>query len=648
MKCLWKLFVFLGLLVLFGGCAVSRANAAEDGARQWIATHEFATNRDSNFAYKISPDGKKIAWLAVKGTSLALFIKDLESGRVFSKNSHDIWNFAWTRDSQHVVSDSLALSGTANRVVAVLSAKEGTESFSVYTPGEKGTSLIVSEIAGDNDHILVSNNARDRRYFDLFEVSLASGKSELIAENDGTVRAWLTDTAGRLAGRIRTDKARNTFQVLTSEGGYADVYTWNDDDRVTVLSVSTASRQAYLLSNKDADRVALIGLDIDTGKTRLIHEDAAVDISTVYTDPASGVPLVAVSEPDYPRNVVLDPRLGKVEEILAARRPVRLGIENTDDAVRKLVLSLTTDTGKEYYLADLDTGQTVLVGAASTRTFRRALRRMEPVELPSRDGTRLHGYLTRPDGAGPHPLIVLAHGGPWSRTVWGYDAQTQFLANRGYAVLDVNFRGSTGYGRHFEALGFDEWGGKMQDDLDDAAAWALAQGLAVPGKVGIMGWSYGGYAAAMGVTTAPERFACGIAVNGPLDLIELVEDLAPAWHFDGPLVRRYVGDPAQSAQRATMRGRSPAFLADRLSRPLLLVQGSADDRVSAATAAAFAQAAQRAGKPLEYWSVPGAGHDFTNWKDRLKLYRKSERFLARCLGGSDGGFDFYELGYFLF
>jgi hypothetical protein len=160
-KRLWQLFVFLGLLVLFDGCAVSGASAAENGARRSIATHEFATNRDSNFAYKISPDGRRIAWLAVKGTSLALFIKDLESGRVFSENAHGIWSFDWTRDSRHLVSDSLALSGTANHVIAVLGAQEGAESFSVYTPGAKGTSIIVSEIAGDNDHILVSNNARD-------------------------------------------------------------------------------------------------------------------------------------------------------------------------------------------------------------------------------------------------------------------------------------------------------------------------------------------------------------------------------------------------------------------------------------------------------------------------------------------------------
>ncbi len=648
MKCLWKLFVFLGLLVLFNGCTTLRANASEDNARRLIATHEFATNRDSNFAYKISPDGSKIAWLAVKGTSLALFIKDLESGRVFSKNSHEIWSFDWTRDSQHLVSDSLAITGTSNHVIAVLSAKEGVDTLSIYTPGQKGTSRIVSQIAGDDDHILVENNERDQRYFDLFKISLASGKHELTAENDGTTRTWLTDASGRLAGRIRFDQGRNTFQVLTPDGGYADVYTWSDNDRVTVLSVSTTLRQAYLLSNKDADRVALIALDIDSGKTRPIHEDPAVDISTVYTDPVSGAPLAAVSEPDYPRNMVLDSRLGKVEDFVAARRPVRLGIENTDDAVRKLVLSLTTDSGREFYLADLATGQTTLIGAASTRPFRQALRRMEPVELPGRDGTRLHGYLTRPDGEGAHPLIVLSHGGPWDRTVWGYDARTQFLANRGYAVLDINFRGSTGYGRQFEALGFGEWGGKMQDDLDDAAAWALAQGLAVPGKVGIMGGSYGGYAAAMGVIAAPERFACGIAINGPLDLVELVENLPPAWNFDAPLVRRYIGDPSQSAQRQTIQERSPAFLVDRLARPLLLVQGTADDRISAATADAFARAAQRSGKPLEYWAVPGAGHVFTDWKSMLKLYRKSEQFFARCLGGSDGGFDFYELGYYLF
>jgi dipeptidyl aminopeptidase/acylaminoacyl peptidase len=649
-KFLWKLFVCFGIAAFLGGCAVSLVNTPETGANELIAAHAFFSNRDSNFAYKISPDGKKLAWIAVKGTSLALYIRDLDSGRTYTKKSYDIRSFSWTRDGRRLVTDSLVRSGTAKHVIGVLSVAEGADAIAVYSPGWAGTSRIISQIAGDDDHILVANNARDQRYFDLYKVSLSSNQHELIAANDGATSAWLADTEGRLAGRIVVAGVRNVLQVLSRRGDYADMYEWSDDDRVEVLAISGALHKAYLLSNKGSDRMSLVSVDTDTGETSLIHEHPTVDVSTVFTDPISGAPLVAVSEPDYPQNVVLDPRLKRVADFLAERLPARLAIENTDDAVRKLMLSLTTDTGREYYLADLGTGRLQPVGTASTSEFRKALRSMRSVELPSRDGTVLHGYLTLPDtaGASPQPLIVLPHGGPWERTVWAYDARTQFLANRGYAVLDINFRGSIGYGRQFQALGYGEWGGKMQDDLDDAVAWAVAQGVAAHGKVGIMGGSYGGYAAAMGLIGASETYSCGIAVNAPLDLVDLVENLPPEWNFDAPLLKRYIGDPAQSLQRALIQRRSPAFQAERLSRPLLLVQGAEDDRVSADKADAFAQSAWRAGSPLEFWSVPGAGHVFSDWKTMLKLYRKSEQFFARCLGGVDGGFDLYELGYYFF
>lgn len=632
------------------GCAGFRPNPSERGSNELIAAHAFFSSRDSNFAYKISPDGKKLAWIAVKGTSLALYIKDLESGRTYTKTSYDIRSFSWTRDGRRLVTDSLVQSGTAKHVIAVLNVAEGADAIAVYSPGWAGTSRIISQIAGDNDHILVANNARDQRYFDLYKISLSSNQYELIGANDGTTRAWLADTEGRLAGRIVVAGERNVLQVVSRRGDYAEVYEWSGDDRVEVLSISSALRKAHLLSNKGSDRMSLVGVDTDTGEASLIHEHPSVDVSTVFTDPFTGAPLVAISEPDYPQNVLLDPRLKRVADFLDERMPTRLVIENTDDAVSNLVLSLTTDTGKEYYVADLGTGRIRQVGNASTKTFREVLHSMTPVELPARDGTILHGYLTLPStaGAGPRPLIVLPHGGPWERTVWAYNARTQFLANRGYAVLDINFRGSFGYGRHFQALGYGQWGGKMQDDLEDAVAWAVARRVATPGKVGIMGGSYGGYATVMGLIAAPEAYSCGIAVNAPLDLVDLVENLPSQWNFDGPLLKRYIGDPAQIAQRALIQRRSPAFHADRLSRPLLLVQGAEDDRVSADKAEAFVHSARRAGGPLEFWSVPGAGHVFSDWKTMLKLHRKSEQFFARCLGGVDGGFDLYELGYFFF
>lgn len=646
-----KWLVILALLQFLAGCAVTGSGgSASANGQVAIPTHAFASNRAANFGYKIAPDGKKLAWIAVTGTSLGLFVKDLETGRIFKRTEPALMSFDWTEDSTRLITDGLLQNGSENQMVGVVSAIDSSVPMIIVSATAGASSRLVSQVAGDNNHVLVASNRRNRKLFDLFNVELSSRKHVLIAENDGFTRTWLASVNGALAGRIAVKNAQYTLYIQ-QPGGKAEVaaYQWAEGDNVTVLSITPDFASTYLLSNKNSDLTRLLRLDNASGTTELIHDDPLVDISAAYTDRVTGKPLAAVSEPDYPKNAVLDQRLSGLHDFAAPKLPARLAIENTDRLLRKVVFSLANDTGKDFFLADLVSGHIDQVGVASTQEFRAALRKSTPVEFAGRDGTLLRAYLTLPERHGERlpPLVLQPHGGPWARDVWVYDGLTQFLANRGYAVLTINFRGSAGYGRRFQALGHGEWGGKMQEDLYDGLAWAARQGLVAPGPAASIGYSYGGYATVMGLIQAPQLFSCGIAINAPMDLPDLVENLPAQWAFDQHLIQRSIGDPGNRVERATMLGRSPVALAATLERPLLLVQGADDVRVRAGKASSFAQAANRTGRKVELWSVPGEGHLLTGWRNVLKLYRKTEKFLSACAGGRDAGFDYYELGYLI-
>ena len=282
-------------------------------------------------------------------------------------------------------------------------------------------------------------------------------------------------------------------------------------------------------------------------------------------------------------------------------------------------------------------------GASSATAFGVGWRRekvpgaTEPIALTARDGLRLHGYLTRPPGyVAPGPMVLLVHGGHWARDYWGYSSVVQFLANRGYAVLQVNYRGSTGYGRAFRELAVGEYAGKMHDDLIDAVRWAVRAGVADPGRVAIYGGSYGGYASLVGMTFTPTEFACGVAIVGISNLVTFYETVPPYWRLGVmPLLHKYVGDPARPEDRRRLEAKSPLFKAHQVEHPLLIIHGAMDTRVNVRESEQMVAALKQAGKDVRYVVFPDEGHrrDYGNWRNALRHYAEVEEFLAGCLGG---------------
>lgn len=636
------------------GCATAGAGSTANGSPT-IATHAFASNRATNFNYRISPDGTRLAWLGVDGAALVLKVRQLDSGRTVTRDAHGVLSFAWSADSRSLLSNSLTAVNTENHLIVAFDADDdggdhANHSAMRVLAARVGVDMrLVGTVAADADSLIVEHNQRDPAHPDLFRLSIASRALTLIETNDGTVTGWLLRADGAVGGRrVQTDGGE-ALQLRQGDSIYRTIYQWGQNDQVGVVSLSSDGATSYLLSNKQASRVRLIAIDHASGAERVVADDEGADLAGVDVDPASGVPVLVASEPDYPRYQALNGALAAALAQLPIDGPARVALDSADHAFSKAVVAVATSRGRSVYLADLAARTVTMVGPPSTASFAHALAPMTPIRFSARDGVPVHGYLSRPaaNAANPAlpPLVLRVHGGPWERTVWNYDPLTQLLVNRGYAVLDVNFRGSTGYGRAFTALGGGQWGRAMQTDLYDAVAWAGAAGLADTARSAILGASYGGYASATAILDASTPFKCAIAINAPLELDDMVATLPARFEKDRTQLLRYLG--ADSGELA-WRERSPGSHAARLRRPLLLVQGAGDVRVNPQQASRFAAAAQAANAPLRYWPVAGAGHQFSSWKTTLALYRRTEQFLAACLGGRDAGFDYYELGTFLF
>ena len=357
-------------------------------------------------------------------------------------------------------------------------------------------------------------------------------------------------------------------------------------------------------------------------------------------------PLIAASFPDYPKLHFFDPTVEADAMVLRDQTPMGMRIQSADHDERIVTVATYTDKGSAHHLYFRDTQKKVLLSSDPIFRYRDVLATMKPISYKSRDGLKIHGYLTTLNGTfgKPVPMVLFVHGGPWVRDYWGYRSTAQFLANRGYAVLQINYRGSTGYGRTFKEAAKGEFAGKMHTDLIDGVRWAISQGIADPDKIAIYGHSYGGYAALVGLTFTPDVFACGVDVVGISNLISFTKAVPKYWKIWMPYWYRYVGNPNKPEDRRKMKSKSPLFHVDRIKRPLLIVQGENDPRVKRQESDQIVAALNKAGKTVEYILFEDEGHSIRNWQNRLIFYRRLEDFFAEHLGGMSAGFDLYELG----
>ena len=636
---------------LLGACGQLATHPALAGADlpPLQPARSYAANLDVSGAHQLSPDGRRLAWLARSGFGPGVFVKDLDSGqqRLVLKGSPQP---AWAADSTTLLLQGSAGGEDESRVLA-LDTRRPDAPLQDLTPYPRRISYLLGQAQHGPD-LLIASNRRDPKVFDLYRRPPGPGEMTLVAQNPGDVRDWITDTEGRLVGRTRHDGQRAVLERPAADGSAAwkQAFAWPLMEDLRVLSVPAASTTAWALSNRSRDKLALVRLDLDSGQESVVLEDPRVDLSGVLMSPAQDRPLMAWYQPGLPARTFFDARLqAAVEGLMAGRAGEFVPTAQSADG-RWLVGLLNHAQGSETVLLDVAERRHTVLGQSTRGLLRRGgpLPEQQPITVTSRDGLPLHGYLTLPSGISPDrprglPAVVLVHGGPWSRDHWGDSREVDFLVNRGYAVLQLNFRGSAGYGRAFRDRGIGEMAGKMHEDVLDGVDWLVAQGIADPARVAIVGSSYGGYEALVGASLSPTRFACAAAHAAPTDLARLVETAPAHWELALHPWRVFAGDPARPEERARMDAKSPLYHATSVSAPLLLMHGRHDDRVKIEQADRLVQALRQAGKPVDYVVFEREGHGLEHWTSRLRYFRKLEDFLAGCLGGRSGGFDLFEL-----
>ena len=490
------------------------------------------------------------------------------------------------------------------------------------------------------DTIYVGLNDRDAAWHDVYEVSISTGKRELVRKNTDRIAGWQFDLEGRLRMAVRTTDKGDTEVLNVLPEGFKTVYTCSVFETCGPDRFHKDGKRVYMQTNKgDADLARLVLFDPETGKEELVESDpmSRVDFGNAIFSEATDELVGTSYEDDRVRVYFRDPAWEADYKLLQGKFPgkdITLGSSTADDRVLLITASSDTDPG-ERYLFDRTTKTLTLQYKVRERIPREHMAEMKAVRYPSSDGLEIPAFLTLPKGvpAKGLPAIVVPHGGPWARDSWGFNNLAQFLANRGYAVLQPNFRGSTGYGKKLLNAGNRQWGDKMQDDITWGVKYLVAQGIADPKRVGIMGGSYGGYATLAGVAFTPDVYAAGVSIVGPSNLITLLDSIPPYWEAGRIIFHERMGDPTTPEGKAQLVRQSPLTSAQKIKTPLLVAQGANDPRVKKAESDQIVIALRDRGFPVEYIVAPDEGHGFQRPVNSMAMWAASEEFFAKHLGG---------------
>jgi dipeptidyl aminopeptidase/acylaminoacyl peptidase len=482
-------------------------------------------------------------------------------------------------------------------------------------------------------------NNRKPEWHDLHAIDLSTGTPELVELNDAHFAGYIADMdlRPRIAVKLNADGGGELLRRTAS--GWQTLLTYGHADSLTThpIAVEADGDTALLISAVGRDKAALVRVNLETGAETPIGMGDKADVSEVWIDPRTRRPEAYSVEYLERELTALTPQAQRDIQRLRETLGPRFDVVSTTLDYQKWVIAVhDPQRCVSYHLYERDTGDIAFLFDQYPQLADAPLQPMSMHEIRARDGLVLTAYLTLPAGqpAGALPMVLLVHGGPWARDFYGFDREHQWLANRGYAVLSVNFRGSTGFGKSFVNAGDREWARRMHDDLLDAVDWAVDRGIAASGRVAIYGGSYGGYAALVGLTFTPDRFACGVDIVGPSNLVTLIESIPPYWtSFYDDMTRRIGGDPKTPEGRAFLSQRSPLTYAERIARPLLIGQGANDPRVKQAESDQIVRAMREKGLPVTYAVYPDEGHGFVRPENRLSFHAIAEAFLARHLGG---------------
>jgi dipeptidyl aminopeptidase/acylaminoacyl peptidase len=591
---------------------------------------------------RISPDGTLLAWIAPHEGVLNVWVApagtdgvDWAQARVITDDTdRGIRMFTWAHDGRHV----LYLRDTG-----------GDENWRLHdvdletmqrrdlTPFDEVATQIIAAEKKFPTEILIGLNRDNPQLHDVYRVDLVTGELVKEVENPGFI-GWIADAQLVVRAGIKPQPDGGSVVMVRDSAAeeWRQLLAIDAEDALTTGPLAFSEDGASLLaeSSVGADTARLVRIDLASGDVEVLAEDPEADVTGVRLHPDTREPQIVTFLKDRSEYQVLDPSVAPDLAAIRALHPGDPSLVGADNADATWLVGFTNDAGAvPYFSYDRETRAGRFLFEHQPELSRYELAPMEPFTFTSRDGLTIHGYATFPPEAERTglPMVLNVHGGPWARDAWGYDAEAQWLANRGYLSVQVNFRGSTGYGKAFVNAGDREWGGRMQDDLVDAVAFAVGQGWADPARVAIYGGSYGGYAALAGATFTPDLFRCAVDIVGPSNLKTLIETIPPYWAPMLAQFHRRVGDPAVDAE--FLWSRSPLSRVSSIRIPLLIAQGANDPRVKQAESEQIVAALREAGIDHEYLLFPDEGHGFAKPENRLRFYAAAERFLARHLGG---------------
>ena len=588
---------------------------------------------------RISPDGTRLAFLAPVDGVLNIWVGPADDPKAASPVTEDrergIRIYLWAYTSRHVL---------------YLQDRAGDEDWHAYSVDlDAGKTIDLTPLEGVHaqiqgvshrfpQEVVVGLNDRDPAYHDLYRVDILTAERMLIQRNDDFAELLIDDDYRvRLGARITPDGGSDLL-MLDGDDSWQPFMKVEMGDLLTTLpfEFDKTGGTLYMIDSRGRDTSAMSAIELDTGEETLIAEDARVDVSDVMLHPADSEVQAVAFTYERKRWQVIDDRIAADFESL---RSVADGdievVSRTLDDRTWIVAYLVDDGPVRYYRYDREVGGADFLFTNRSKLEGLPLASMRPVVIETRDGLEMVCYYTLPirERQGPLPMVLNVHGGPWGRDDWGYDPIHQHLANRGYAVLSVNFRGSSGLGKGFMNAANLEWGGKMQDDLVDAVEWAVTEGIADADRVAVLGASYGGYAVLAGLTMTPDVFSCGVDLVGPSNLITMVETIPPYWKPAIEMEATRVGDSRTEEGRALLTERSPLTHVDRIVKPLLIGHGANDARVKRAESDQIVGAMKEKGIPVTYLVYPDEGHGFGRPENSISFTAVTEAFLAEYLGG---------------
>ena len=633
-----KTLAALFLCLLLVGTLITSCSTKDISKEPKLIPRKVIFGNPEKAAPRLSPNGTMMSYLAPVNDVLNVWVGTIgqDDAKPVTKDTlRGIRRYFWAGDNKHIM---------------YLQDKKGDENYRLYATsletGETGDltpfdSVRVNIIQQDKnfpDEILIGMNKENQALHDAYHLNLVTGDLKKVAKNPGNIAGWIADAKLKVRSALFTDaEGGYELKVRKSEKSeWKSLVKWGPQDALSSggLGFTKDGKYMYLIDSRDVNSGRLTKMNIASGETEILAHDPNYDVSGIMANPDTYEIQAVMFEKERLEIVILDESIREDIETIKKLHHGDLFVSSRDDADDTWLVGFTADDGPiPYYAYNRKTKKATFLFHHRPDLTDYTLAPMEPISFTSRDGLTIHGYIIYPPGKEKKnlPMVLNVHGGPWYRDSWGYTPEAQWIANRGYVCLQVNFRGSSGYGKNFLNAGDREWGGKMHDDLIDAVNWAVDNGIADPKKIAIYGGSYGGYAALVGATFTPDVFCCAVDVVGPSNLITFIQTIPPYWKTFLNIMYKRVGNPETDEE--FLKSRSPLFKADQIKIPMLIAQGAHDPRVDKAEAEQIVEALKKNNVEYEYILFEDEGHGFAKPENRLKFYAGAEKFLAKYLGG---------------